>query len=246
LIYSFLITCEHGGNRIPLPYRSLFRGRRALLDSHRGYDVGALVMARALATAVRAPLVTSTVSRLLIDLNRSIGHPRLFSEATRDVPDKRRARIVAQHYLPYRSQVERLVMAAVARGERVIHISSHSFTAKLDGKVRRADVGLLYHPGRYGEAELCEHWKASLGTLAPELRVRRNYPYAGKGDGLTAHLRLRFPCHAYVGVELEINQRIVLAAGQRWTTLRAVLVDSLRTASTAWGTEAQIPPRMTP
>ena len=41
---SFLFTCEHGGNRIPAPYRRLFRGQRALLDSHRGYDPGALVM----------------------------------------------------------------------------------------------------------------------------------------------------------------------------------------------------------
>jgi predicted N-formylglutamate amidohydrolase len=245
-IDSFLITCEHGGNRIPAPYRALFRGRRALLDSHRGYDPGALVMARALAKAFRAPLVISTVSRLVIDLNRSIGHPRLFSAATRAAPEKQRARIVAQHYLPYRSQVERLVRTSVARGERVIHISSHSFTAKLDGKVRRADVGLLYHPGRYGEAQLCERWKASLKALAPRLRVRRNYPYAGKGDGLTAHLRRRFPCEAYVGIELEINQSIVLAAGRRWTALRAVLVDSLRMASTAWGTGAQTPPQMTP
>jgi predicted N-formylglutamate amidohydrolase len=230
---SFLITCEHGGNRIPLPYRALFRGRRALLDSHRGYDPGALVMARALAKAFRAPLVISTVSRLLIDLNRSIGHPRLFSAATRAVPEKQRATIVEQHYLPYRSQVERLVGASVARGGRVIHISSHSFTAKLEGKVRQADIGLLYHPGRCGEAQLSERWKASLKALAPQLRVRRNYPYAGKGDGLTAHLRLRFPSDAYVGIELEINQSIVLAAGRRWTALRAVLVDSLRTASTA-------------
>ena len=33
-----------------------------------------------------APLVTSTISRLLVDLNRSIGHPQLFSAATRGAP----------------------------------------------------------------------------------------------------------------------------------------------------------------
>jgi predicted N-formylglutamate amidohydrolase len=76
---NFIITCEHGGNRIPAPYRRLFREQRALLDSHRGYDPGSPVMAKALARAYRAPLVASTVSRLLIDLNRSISHPQLFS-----------------------------------------------------------------------------------------------------------------------------------------------------------------------
>jgi len=230
---TFIITCEHGGNRIPAPYRRLFRGQRALLDSHRGYDPGSLVMAKALARAFAAPLVASTVSRLLIDLNRSIGHPQLFSAMTRAAPAQTRAQIVEQHYRPHRMHVERLIGQAVARGQRVIHISSHSFTAELDGAVRGADVGLLYHPGRRGEAELCARWKEVLAAIAPELRVRRNYPYAGKGDGLTSHLRRRFaPCD-YVGIELEVNQGIVTAAGRRWTALRRLLIDSLRTASAA-------------
>ena len=230
---TFLITCEHGGNRIPAPYRQLFRGQRALLDSHRGYDPGSLVMAKALANTCRAPVVASTTSRLLIDLNRSIGHPQLFSAATRGAPAETRAQIVEQYYRPYRVQVERLIGQAVARGHRVIHISSHSFTGELDGAVRGADVGLLYHPGRRGEAEVCARWKEVLAAIAPELRVRRNYPYAGKGDGLTSHLRRRFaPCD-YVGIELEVNQGIVIAAGRRWTALRRMLIDTLRTASAA-------------
>jgi predicted N-formylglutamate amidohydrolase len=187
-------------------------------------------MAKDLATAFRAPLVTSTISRLLIDLNRSIGNRNLFSAATRSAPPELRAAVVERHYLPYRAEVERFVRQSVSRGRRVIHISSHSFTPELDGKVRRADVGLLYDPARSGEADLCTRWKALLAALAPALRVRRNYPYAGRGDGLTRHLRLRFPDSAYVGIELEVNQRIVFNGGQRWTALRRVLVDSLRAA----------------
>jgi predicted N-formylglutamate amidohydrolase len=190
-------------------------------------------MAKALASACRAPLVASTVSRLLIDLNRSIGHPQLFSAMTRAAPAETRAHIVEHYYRPHRMQVERLVGQAVSRGQRVIHISSHSFTAELDGAVRGADVGLLYHPGRRGEAELCASWKEVLAGFAPELRVRRNYPYAGKGDGLTSHLRLRFAPWEYVGIELEVNQGIVIAAGRRWTALRRLLIDSLRTACAA-------------
>jgi len=187
-------------------------------------------MAKQLARAFGAPLVTSIISRLLIDLNRSIGHSQLFSAATRGAPPELRAKIVERHYRPYRVRVERLVRQSVSRGRRVIHVSSHSFTPELDGKVRRADVGFLYHPARHGEADLCARWKASLAALAPKLRVRRNYPYAGKGDGLTKYLRSRFPDSAYVGIELEVNQRIVLDAGPRWTALRRDLVDSLRAA----------------
>jgi predicted N-formylglutamate amidohydrolase len=201
-----------------------------LLDSHRGYDPGALAMARALARALRAPIVISTVSRLLVDLNRSIDHPHLFSAAIRGAPKAVREEIIERNYRPYRARVERLVGRSVSRGRRVVHISSHSFTPKLDGKVRGADVGLLYHPGRRGEADLCARWKAALALFAPELRVRRNYPYAGKGDGLTSHLRRCFPPRAYVGIELEVNQSIVLTGGRRWTALRRVLIDSLAAA----------------
>ncbi len=187
-------------------------------------------MAKALADALSAPLVTSTVSRLVIDLNRSIGHPQLWSSATRGAPRELRTGIVERHYRPYRAEVERLVRRSLSRGRRVIHVSSHSFTPVLDGKIRRADVGLLYDPARRGEAGLCARWKASLALIAPQVRVRRNYPYAGKGDGVTSALRVAFPARAYIGLELEVNQRIVLAAGRRWTALRGALIESFRAA----------------
>jgi len=231
LIYSFIITCEHGGNLIPAAYDSLFQDARPLLDSHRGYDPGALLVAQELAAALGGALVTATVSRLLVDINRSIGHRQLFSTMTCRLPPPIRAEILAQYYRPYREQVEQLVRQAVSRKQRVLHISSHSFTPELDGKVRNADVGLLYHPARRGEVALCAHWKTILAGLAPTLRVRRNYPYAGKGDGLTAYLRQRFAADAYIGIELEVNQRMTLAGGAPWATLRALLIDSLRTAS---------------
>ena len=97
----------------------------------------------------------------------------------------------------------------------------------MNGKVRDADVGLLYDPTRRGEADLCARWKASLAVIAPQLRVRRTDPYAGKGDGLTSALRVAFPGSAYIGIELEVNQQIVLAAGRRWSTIRSALIDSL-------------------
>jgi predicted N-formylglutamate amidohydrolase len=231
LATAFIVTCEHGGNRIPAPFQSLFRTHRDLLPTHRGYDPGALVVARELAEAFGAPLVTSTVSRLLVDLNRSIGHPQLFSKATRTASAATRTRILEEHYRPYRAEVEQSVRRALARGRHVVHVSSHSFTPILDGHVRTADVGLLYDPRRAGEARLCALWKKSLATIAPGLRIRRNYPYAGKGDGLTSYLRKAFPPRDYVGVELEINQAIVFAAGRPWTALRRELVASLRAAT---------------
>jgi predicted N-formylglutamate amidohydrolase len=227
---GLVITCEHGGNRIPASYRELFHDRQALLDSHRGYDPGALIMARALATAFAAPLVASTVSRLLVDLNRSVGHPCLYSEATRKAPAEVRRRILKDYYQPYRAQAERFVRHAIAEHSVVVHLSSHSFTPELNGKVRDADIGLLYDPARPGEADLCECWKASLQVCAPDFTVRRNYPYAGKGDGLTTWFRRRLPPGAYVGIELEVNQKHFVRTGGHWTAMRKVIVESLCSA----------------
>ena len=234
---GFVITCEHGGNRIPARYRDLFYAHQALLDSHRGYDPGALIMARALAKAFEAPLVASTVSRLLIDLNRSVGHPRLHSEATRKAPGEVRQQILKLYYQPYRTQAERFVRQAIADHGLVIHLSSHSFTPELHGKLREADIGLLYDPARPGEVDMCERWKASIEACAPDLTVRRNYPYAGKGDGLTAWFRRRLPPGAYVGIELEVNQKHVVRAVRHWTAMRKVILESLRGALASRGAE---------
>ena len=114
----------------------------------------------------------------------------------------------------------------------MIHVYSHSFAPRLNGEVRTADVGLLYDQARPGEVDACARWKAALRRTAPALRVRRNYPYAGKNDGLTSHLRRRYPPSAYVGIELEINQAHVIGARRRWVELRAAIIESLRIALT--------------
>ncbi len=225
-----LITCEHGGNRVPVPYRELFARRAAELESHRGYDPGALNMARQLADRFGAPLVSANVSRLLVDLNRSIGNRALYSDATRELSPALHAQILARHYLPYRTKVDAMVRRAVTAGRRVVHVSSHSFTPVLDGSVRNADVGLLYDPARPGERALCARWADLLAPAIAPLRVRRNYPYQGRNDGLTLHLRRQYSPASYVGVELEINQKHLNAQRAFPLAMRRAVIASLDAA----------------
>jgi predicted N-formylglutamate amidohydrolase len=222
-----LVTCEHGGNRVPKEYRRLFAGWESALASHRGYDPGALTLARDLARAFDAPLVASTVTRLLVELNRSPGHPQLHSEITRDLPPSDKARIAARYYEPYRREVEQRVAEATAARRRVIHISAHSFVPVLNGRTRNADIGLLYDPRRPAERALCARWSECLGARASRLRVRRNYPYRGYADGLTTHLRRRYGRQGYLGVEIEVNQKHVLAGQRQWRMLREAVVQSV-------------------
>jgi predicted N-formylglutamate amidohydrolase len=226
---QLIITCEHGGRGVPHDFAALFSGQEALLDSHRGWDAGALDLARQMADAFRVPLHAATTTRLLVDLNRSIGHRQLFSEVTRALPPARRQDIVDRHYRPHRHAVEAEIARLVASSRRVIHVASHSFTPTLDGVPRQADVAWLYDPRRPGEVAFARSWMRELAHLAPDLRLRRNYPYRGRGDGLTAALRRRHPDAAYVGIELEVNQSLVEQRGP-WDRLKAMLIASLQKA----------------
>ena len=227
---ALIITCEHGGHEVPAAYAPLFVGHEALLETHRGWDPGALELARQMAQAFDAPLFAATTTRLLIDLNRSMGHRQLHSEATRGLALSTRRDIVAQHYRPHRDAVESEVERRIAAGQRVLHVASHSFTPELGGVVRQADVAWLYDPRRAGERQLASHWLSALRQRRPELKLRRNYPYEGKGDGLTALLRKRYPAQMYVGIELEVNQRFVIEGGEAWIALRADIIQALADA----------------
>ena len=215
-----LLTCEHGGNRIPRAYAAHFRGAAGALASHRGWDPGALLVARALASRLRVPLLAVTWSRLLVESNRAPTNPRIWSRYTKGLPREEKQSILERYWWPHRRQVETSVRAAVAAGARVLHVAVHSFTPKLGGEVRNADVGLLHGSKRPREARVCRSWQAELRRIDPALRVRRNYPYRGEADGLPTWLRRRFPDRQYSGVELELNQ--ALMDGRRRDVTRAL------------------------
>lgn len=210
---QIVLSCEHGGNRIPAAWRSLFANATDVLQTHRGYDIGALPVARHLAAALSAPLVYSEVSRLLVDLNRSRHHRSLFSDYTRDCDRNRQQKILDEHYFPYRAKVERALRDKLKRHRMVVHLSIHSFTPALNGHVRNADFGLLYDPARNKEKALCTELQKNMQHYG--LRVRRNYPYRGNADGLTTSLRTQFAANAYVGIELEINQKLLITQASK-------------------------------
>lgn len=236
-----IITCEHAGNDVPAAYRPLFVGHAHLLPTHRGWDPGALILAREMVEQLSTPrdpvpLYFETTTRLLVDLNRSVGNPELHSEATRHLTLAERREILKIHYHPHRQTVDAVVAAAIAAGDRVIHIASHSFTPELNGHTRTADVGMLYDPVRAGEVALASAWLLALKATDASLRLRRNYPYLGTSDGVTMSLRKKHPPERYVGVELEVNQRYVEEGGSAWPKIRRTLVDSLAVALQRGGT----------
>ena len=223
---ALVLTCEHGGNRVPREWTHLFAGARRLLAGHRGWDPGSLPLARTLARRFAAPLVIAEITRLLVDLNRAEDNPAVFSRLTRALPPATREQLLARWHRPHRARVLAEMDRVLARRRSLLHVAVHSFTPVLDGMVRTADIGLLYDPGRARERDAALRWRAALRELSPELRVRMNYPYRGTSDGLTRALRRRYDDRDYAGIELELNQALV---GQplRFAAVQRALAGSL-------------------
>jgi predicted N-formylglutamate amidohydrolase len=202
-----VLTCEHAGNEIPLEFRHLFSKETGVLDSHRGYDPGAFDLFTHLKELSDFSHFQST-GRLLVEVNRSSHHPNLFSEFSKILSLESKKQILEQYYFPYRKEVERNIAKLLKKGEKVLHVSVHSFTPALNGVVRNADIGLLYDPSRQEELRISADLKQQLRKIDPQLKVRFNYPYLGKADGFTTYLRKKFPKN-YSGIELEVNQKFV-------------------------------------
>ena len=219
-----LVSCEHASNRVPKEYAPLFAGAADVLATHRGYDLGALEVARAVGRKLGVTPFAAKTTRLVVDLNRSPGNRNVFSAYTRSLPAEQRDAALEAHYWPYRKAVEDAVAQPLDAGDTVLH----SFTPVLRGEVRDCDIGLLYDPREAGEVRFIEAWYAALAAAAPALTLRRNYPYRGVSDSLVTHLRRHYARRGYVGMELELNQKHVGSAG--WRELVAVLGTTLATA----------------
>lgn len=225
---SLLLSCEHGGRRVPSRYRHLFAGRGELLASHRGSDPGVFGLCHYLSRRLSAPRYVATVTRLLVDLNRAPSNPSVFSEITRPLPVAERALLLERYHRPHRQAVADHAACWIAEGRRVFHLSLHSFTPVWRGEERRTDLGLLYDPARPLEKELCCRWQALLRAADGSLRVHRNAPYRGVSDALVTTLRRTLPAAGYLGIELEVNQCLAADGTGRWrqaleTTLRALM-----------------------
>ena len=226
------VTCEHASRRFPTALGSLGL-TAAQRRSHIAWDPGAASVARVLAAAWgRSPLLGG-YSRLVADLNRSPSHPGAVPRVAFGVrvpgnaslSRAERARRIARYHAPWRQRALDMIGRVVAVGGGCVHLSVHSFTPMLHGIERRADVGLLYDPRRPRECRLVTSLRDRL--IDSGFTVRRNYPYRGTADGFTTWCRRHFPPTRYLGIEIELNQRLAGRAGVKGRIVEAV-TDALR------------------
>ena len=206
---SVFLSCEHASNAIPDYLSAKFQNDSAqeILKTHRGYDIGALEVFFAL-QKILAPKfsIAGKFSRLAIDLNRNSNRNHRFSEFSEDEPLEIKQKL-KEYFNEYRGNFLQSIKNELENpNAEILHLSIHSFTPELNGEIRNADLGILYDPSRKEESALAKKIQKNLILIAPDLRVRKNYPYQGKNDGHTTARRKIFPPEKYIGFEIEMNQ----------------------------------------
>ncbi|QNM85366.1 N-formylglutamate amidohydrolase [Polaribacter pectinis] len=199
-----IISCEHGGNHIPANLLHIFKKNEAVLETHRGFDLGALDLFQHLKPLANASFF-SEESRLLIELNRSLHHKNLFSEFSKSLSKVEKENLIL-NYKTYRNSVESEIRKSIENNELILHVSVHSFTPVFNSEKRNCDIGLLYDSRKTAEKEFCKRFKSEISAINSTINVRYNYPYLGKADGFTTYLRKQFSKN-YIGIELEVNQQ---------------------------------------
>ena len=215
---KLMLTCEHASNRLPASFMKAVPTE--VLKTHRAYDIGACAVFRKLVRFAKPEFYCEgNFSRLFVDLNRTITNKSAFSEyhetlkaSDKSAAEKAKAQATA-YWMEYRTAIEKFVESALKQKKRaaksepsIVHLGIHSFTPELNGKVRNADIGILYDPTRPQERAYANVIKTEIKRLYPTMKVRFNYPYKGSSDGLTTTLRKKFGPR-YVGIEIEINQK---------------------------------------
>ncbi|MEP2773379.1 MAG: N-formylglutamate amidohydrolase [Fulvivirga sp.] len=219
-----IITCEHADNYIPKDFKLLFAGYESVLDSHLGWDPGSFTVAKLMVKEFKCPIFFQKISRLLVEVNRSVDHPQLFSKYVQKLDTSVKSMLLEKYYYSYRNSVEDKIAGWIHEGFDVIHISVHSFTPVLNDIERKVEIGLLFDDQRPAELAFNNQWKDLLQEQMPALTIMHNVPYHGADDGFTTYLRKKYTSN-YIGTEIEISQKF--ADTPQLKVISKALADSL-------------------
>lgn len=209
----FVILCDHASNRIPERYGDLGLTPSERL-SHIAWDPGALAVSRVLSDLLDAPLVESTVSRLIIDCNRALEAPDLIwtlSERTRipaneNLSAEERAFRISTYHRPYHGAIELLLEARRHAGIDTIVVCVHSFTPVYLGKPRPWPVGVIH--GR--DDRFTRAFAEAMAAERPELNIGWNEPYAAL-NGVTLTLEKHGDGRGLEATMIEIRNDEILS-----------------------------------
>lgn len=188
----FVITCDHASFTIPEQLGNLGVSSE-ILNSHIGWDIGALSVSKALSDYLDAPLLYTNFSRLVIDCNRPPGIsesiPTKIHEV--DIPGNKelslqeRKNRINMIFYPYHKAISSILEAKIKKRKEVFFLAIHSFTPQLKGKYRPWPIGITYETQSCLSRFLLEELSKSKYTPVGE---NEPYPISPDGDyGVREH-----------------------------------------------------------
>ena len=148
---QLFLTCDHASRAVP---RSL--GQLGLApeqyDRHIAYDIGAEAITRILSDTLDAPGILAGFSRLVIDVNRPLGHPqsvpaisdRTQIPANMGISNADLDQRISMLFDPYHGAIAESMANLWHRGPAPVLLSIHSFTPHFKNQKRPWDVGILW------------------------------------------------------------------------------------------------------
>ena len=205
-----VVTCEHASNRVPPPLRAS-EADRPWLETHCGWDIGAVHVARYVVAATRSAGVLAGVTRLVCDVNRDwVSERCILSEVeghrltfNGDLDAAELARRKARYYDGYHDAADALVRARAAAGGPFGLLAVHSFTPVLGDEVREMEVGVLFDVHEVLARRLRDAIDAEGFVTA------LNAPYSGRVGDLILSATRHGGGHGLGYVELEIRQDLI-------------------------------------
>ena len=207
---NFVIVVDHASRLLPRRLGDLGLPA-AELHRHIAWDIGALGVARRMASTLDAPLVAQNYSRLVIDCNRdpkvassiptvgeSIGIPGNIGLRAEEIAARR-----AEIFDPYHRRVSALLDARAAAGRPTILVAQHSMTNVFKGTRREMHAAVLYNRDRRFAGLVLEELRREAG-----LTVGDNEPYFVSDETdytVPRHGEARGLPH----VEIEIRQDLI-------------------------------------
>ena len=233
-----LLVCDHAGRATPAALGDMGVSPPDW-DRHIAWDIGAAGVCAALAPALGAACITQAYSRLVIDCNRTPGHPTSIPPVSDGTPVPANvllaadaaARRVAEIFTPYHEAIAGELDRRAEAGLPSVLVAMHSFTPVLAGMARPWQAGVLHN-----RDPRLSHALARLLT-ADGFLVGDNEPYQ-----LSDESDYTVPVHAerrgLAYVELEIRQDLIASAEgqQEWAArLARLLPQALAEAGAAGG-----------
>ena len=208
-----LLLCEHASRAVPAATH--LGVSNAVLNSHRGWDIGAEDLAREIATPLGAPLIIQRYSRLVIDANRPPGGVHAIPvisdgadiSGNRALGEWERAARITEIFEPMNDAIDALFKQHPRRAA----FSIHSFTPTFEGQARPQQAGFLSRHPRGVATALCER----VAARDPDLILGVNEPYRIEDDTdwfIPVHAEPRNIAHCLIEVR---NDEIAHPEGVR-------------------------------